>query len=782
MIGKTISHYQIIEKLGEGGMGEVYLAEDTDLHRKIAIKFLPQHLTKDKENVERFRREAQAAASLNHPNIVTIHEISHDDDQIFIVMEYVEGKSLRDVINEYKLGLEKTVDIISQICDGLLQAHQAGIVHRDIKLENILIDKDARVKILDFGLAKLKGVSKLTKDSSTVGTIHYMSPEQLRGEEVDHRSDIWSLGVVFYEMLAGEVPFKGDYDQAVAYSIQSEKFEPIKSIAPEHDEMLNKLLAKEPENRYQSLEEIIDALGENKGSKEKRKVSKRHRNFVYPIAIIALIIVGYLLITEVNFDVSKDSWKEWENSIAVLPLKDLSSEGDQEWFCEGMAEQITSNLKMLSKVKAISRTSVMKYKNTDLSIPEIGKELNVEHVLEGSVGKIGGHVRVTVQLINASDDSQIWSKKYDKEYQKLFALQDEISESIAENLIRKISGKELERVKQNKPKSLHAWDYLSRGRYFRTKFMGNPSRLEYFIKSEEMLKKAIELNPDFAPSYAALADLYNTYYNNTASRRTEDEKQKYLELQEKYIEAGLKVDPQAADLHSVKGHYLQAKGDLHGAYDSFVKSLKIDPHTDAGNYAIGLLYGSRGFCQAAIKFLTRAIEINPLYIYAYDARGANYASLGDLNPAIADAEKSLEIAPDFLSGLWRYSWYLMQSNRVSEAEEIIKRLEDLSPNDKRINLPNSILHALRGEKEKAFKIYPEGNFFIFRILKMTYETIDYLRNQIEQHKKWERSIYLELSNSRLYDFLRDDPRFQEILEEEKKLYDELLEKYPDIDI
>ena len=281
MVGKTISHYKITEKLGEGGMGEVYLADDIKLDRKVAIKFLPQHLTKDKDNVERFEREAKAAASLNHPNIVTIYDVLEEGDQLCIVMEYVDGKSLRDVINEYNLGLDKIIDVIRQISEGLSKAHKAGIVHRDIKPENILIDQDARVKILDFGLAKLKGVSKLTKETSTVGTIHYMSPEQIRGGEVDQRSDIFSLGVVLYEILAGDVPFKGDYDQAVAYSIQSEEFEPIDDISPEHDEMLHKFLAKNPNNRYQNMDELLKEL---RGYKDKKTDSipiKKNKSSIY---------------------------------------------------------------------------------------------------------------------------------------------------------------------------------------------------------------------------------------------------------------------------------------------------------------------------------------------------------------------------------------------------------------------------------------------------------------------------------------------------------------------
>ena len=224
MIGKTISHYKILEKLGEGGMGEVYLAEDLKLERQVAIKFLPQHLTKDKDNVERFQREAKAAASLNHPNIVTIHDVIEEDDQICIVMEYVQGQSLRDIINtSSQFPIPNSTEIIIQIAEGLSQAHQSGIVHRDIKPENIIIDIDGRVKILDFGLAKLKGASKLTKESSTLGTVNYMSPEQIQGRDADHRSDIWSVGIVFYELLTGEPPFKGEYQSAVHYAIVNDE-------------------------------------------------------------------------------------------------------------------------------------------------------------------------------------------------------------------------------------------------------------------------------------------------------------------------------------------------------------------------------------------------------------------------------------------------------------------------------------------------------------------------------------------------------------------------------
>jgi serine/threonine protein kinase len=793
MIDKTISHYKIVEKLGEGGMGEVYLAQDTKLKRQVAIKFLPEHLTKDKENVVRFEREAEAAAALNHPNIVTIHDVIEENGHLCIVMEYVEGKSLRDVINESSQSRRQAdqptgafpipnyIDIITQISEGLSKAHQAGIVHRDIKPENIIIDHDARVKILDFGLAKLKGVSKLTKDNSTVGTMHYMSPEQLRGEQVDQRSDIWSLGVVFYEMVSGNVPFKGDYDQAVAYSIQSEAFDPIEEIAPEYNEMLNKLLAKKPENRYQNLEELIDALGENKESKKTSKARKRHRYFVYLLSIFALIVAGYFLSKEVVINVSQDVSTEWENSIGVLPFDNISNDPEQDYFCKGMTEQIISNLSRLPQLKVISRQGMMKYKDTDKTISEIGKELDVAYVLESSIRKFGDRIRVTAQLINTKDDFHVWSEDYDREYKDLLDLQDDVSEAIARNLLKTISaGDAVARFKENRPKNLEAWEYYSGGKYNNDRFISNISNQEYFNKSEEMLKKAIERDPGYAPSYAVLADLYNTYFNYVAAG--EEEKQKYSDLQEKYIEAGIKVDPQSADLYYVKGYYLESKGDWRGAYDCFIKSIKFEPHNDGANFALGQFYGLKGLHFNAIKYVNKAIETNPLNFSAYRARGAYYSALGNKKQAIADAEKSLEIAPDCISCLHRYSMYLLLSNRISEAEEIIKRIEKLDPNNEGININKSIFHAFKGEKEKAFEYCPDGNLTMFLLLKMADETIDFFNKKYKRDRKPDWSIYLELSNVHSYDFLRSDPRFQEILEKEKKIYDELLDKYPDIDI
>ncbi|OVE80395.1 hypothetical protein BVY01_00410, partial [bacterium I07] len=321
----------------------------------MALKFLPAHLTKDKDATERFKREAQAAAALNHPNIVTIHEIGEHEGQTYIAMEHVDGHSLREEIEKGPVEVEKVVNVIKQICERLDKAHKADIIHRDIKPENILIDTDGRVRILDFGLARMKGVSKLTKESSTLGTVKYMSPEQLRGEEVDHRTDIWSLGVVMYEMLTGEVPFKGEYEQAVAYSIINE--EPS-DLPYKFNDTVRRCLSKRIDQRPQTSKDVIDELESTTSMNRTKKIP----------------------------------------SIAVLPFVNMSADPEQEYFCDGMAEEIINSLTQIEKLKVIARTSAFMFKGKHEDMREIGRKLDVEHLLEGSVRKSGTRLRITAQL------------------------------------------------------------------------------------------------------------------------------------------------------------------------------------------------------------------------------------------------------------------------------------------------------------------------------------------------------------------------------------------------
>ena len=782
MVGKTISHYKILEKLGEGGMGEVYLAEDLKLERKVAIKFLPQHLTKDKENVERFEREAKAAASLNHPNIVTIHDIIEEDNQIYIVMEYVEGKSLRDLISpKSQFPIPNYVDIITQISEGLSQAHQAGIVHRDIKPENILIDKDARVKILDFGLAKLKGVSKLTKESSTLGTVHYMSPEQLRGEEVDHRSDIWSLGVVFYEMLTGDVPFKGDYDQAVAYSIHNEEPEPISGIAPEHNELLHKLLAKEPEKRYQSLEILAEVIIE-KDSKVIKKIIKPKRYIIYSVGLISILIIGYFLNSEVNIDASKDSSTEWDNSIAVLPFSDLSPSKDQEYFCDGMTEQIITNLSKIERLKVIARTSIMTYKNTKKQIPEIGRELNVSHILEGSIRKYGNNIRVTAQLIDTRDGSHIWADDFDRELEHVFEVQDDVSESIATNLLTNLSRRDITEIKTNRPSNTKAYEYYMKGRYFHLNKYHLNGNSNDFITSEKMFKKALKLDPNFADSYASLADLYNSYYYNLPE--DSGEKHEYIQLQEAYLDTAYQLNPNSAEVQYAKGLLYQIKTLYKEAYICYRAAIKINPNNAYYYQAMGFFLYWRGCVKLAIQSITKAIDLNPLNPSYYFYRGIQNGMLGKFDIAEKDFNKALEINPDD-DTLIPY-WLLLSFQKRNDAADSLLEIMERSISIQKVEYIYALQHALKGHKDKAMnnlksEIWYE-RIIIFALLDMRNETMSILSEITEQFQRTESSRYLQLKNFFVFDKLRSDPRFQEILAKHKELYEENLRKYGDIDI
>jgi non-specific serine/threonine protein kinase len=444
MIGQTISHYKILEKLGEGGMGVVYKAEDTKLKRAVALKFLPPGLTRDPEAKERFLHEAQAAAALEHQHICNIYEIDESEDQIFIVMSCFEGQTIKEKIDSGPLKIDEALKIAIQAAEGLQAAHEKEIVHRDIKSANIMVTGKGQTKIMDFGLAKLKGQTKITKEGTTLGTASYMSPEQAQGADVDHRTDIWSLGVVLYEMITGQLPFRGEYEQALVYSIMNEQPEPLTALRTgvpmELERIVNKTLAKDPSERYQHADDLmVDLRNLKKDTKPGMSVPGKKvridtpqkpikRLVIGAVVIILVLLVGYWFLSKKQSQppvvVSEDL-----KSIAVLPFVNMSADKNQEYFCDGMTEDIITKLSQVTDLKVISRTSVMLYKDKKKRIRDIGEELNVAAILEGSVRKGGNRLRITAQLINTKTEAHIWADAFDRDIdiKDVFNVQSEVA-------------------------------------------------------------------------------------------------------------------------------------------------------------------------------------------------------------------------------------------------------------------------------------------------------------------------------------------------------------------
>ena len=829
MIGKTIAHYRILEKLDAGGMGVVYKAEDTKLKRTVALKFLPPEITREAEAKKRFIREAQAASSLQHHNICTIHEIDETKDgQIFICMDCYEGESLKEKIESGPLKIEEAIDIAMQIAQGLQKAHEKGIIHRDIKPSNIFITTDVIVKIIDFGLAKLTGKTILTKEGTTLGTIDYMSPEQTRGEEIDHRTDIWSLGVILYEMITGQSPFKGDYEQAVMYSIVNEEPEPItglrSGVSMKLEHVVDKVLSKKPNERYQHADEILADL---KKLQRELEISKKapptsveikqtsksalKRVVMYtgiPIILFALIMIIYFLSNQI-FEPKENkaetiSQREWENSIAVLPFADLSPWKDQEYFCDGMTEQIITNLSKIKRLKVIARTSVMTYKNTSKRIPEIGKELNVSHILEGSIRKYGNSIRVTAQLIDTQDGSHLWADDFDRELEHIFEVQDDVSQAIASNLLSTLSIQEIEEIKTDRPNNVENYDQYIQARGFHHKFLQTQNP-DYLHDAILILLEILKREPDYLSANVELADAYNSHWHMIA--KTEEEKSRYMQLQKKYIDIAYSLNSKSSEVIFVKMAVSQAEQGI--AYWSEIRFkelmgyLRIDPNHSFANMYLGIWLAGHDLVHESLLYLNKAVELNPIFTWNCSIRGWVYFLIGEYEKAEFDYLKALEIEPHNYDNLGRYVHYLISFKRIQEAEELIIQWQARKPNDNNLQQLQTWLYAVKGDKENALSSFHRTTFekshdesFILAILYLLLNDREKAIELIIEGEKdyfapkivynWpvgiNRSKYFEYLNLPYYKILHGDPRFQEILAKHKKIYQKNLRRYGDIDL
>lgn len=695
MIGETILHYKILEKLGEGGMGVVYLAEDTKLKRQVAIKFLPKQISADAEERKRFEIEAQAAAALNHPNITTIHAIEETGDTIFIVMEYIDGIELKDLVetrDRVSLPKDQVIKTAIQIAQGLTAAHSKGIVHRDIKSSNIMITKDGNVKIMDFGLAKIGKGSQVTKLGTTIGTIAYMSPEQTRGEHLDERTDIWSFGIVLYEMLTGRQPFKGAYDQAIVYSILNEEPE-LNNLPEEYSHILKTALAKSPDERYQKTSEMLSDLkaliGDpltKSGSKETPVVEtfkNTRTKWSIPLAlalIIAAVSAYYFLFNKNEVASDKTSGKEM---IVVLPFQNLGPQ-DEKYFADGITDEITSKLASIGDIGVIATSSAEKLAEKNLSIQEIGKELGVNYVLNGSIrwekfGKNESRVRITPQLIRVSDNTITWSDSYDKVLNDIFAVQNEIAQKVVDRLGGTFANSQVQ--KETPPTgNLQAYDFYLRG----LSFIKKASYLKSdFQNGINLFKKAIELDPKFAQAYAYLSRGQSAMYWFFYDRSEKNMNDAYKNAQK-----SLQLNPNLADAYLALGYYhYWCKLEYKSAINEFSKVLKIQPNNAEAYLGLGVVYRRMGKFELALQNMSNAYNLDPLSNEPSFVIAETYGLIRDYSKAILQYKKSIQLSPDMISPKVALVQIYILTGNLRNASDIIDNIDvkiylDAAPNEK----------------------------------------------------------------------------------------------------
>ena len=678
MTGKKVLHYTILEKLGEGGMGVVYLAEDNKLKRRVAIKFLPGHITGNSEERRRFETEAQAAAALNHPNIATIYAIEESNDDIFLVMEYITGRHLKDHIKSKPLPVAEAVGIALQIARGLKAAHEKGIVHRDIKSANIMSTDNEQVKIMDFGLAKFRDSAQITKQGTTVGTAAYMSPEQARGEDADHRADIWSFGIVFYEMLTGHPPFKGDYEQAVIYNLLNEEITPASELNPEIpleiNAIISKCLEKNKEQRYQSISDVLadlqDAAGLQKNGSTvtdpvqfKRKSVGKNKLFVKRAAILAGVVI-VLLIAWFYLMPGPDTTESVKKMLVVLPFENLGNT-DDEYFADGITGEITSKLSGLSGLGVIARSSAMQYKNSAKTLRQIGAELGVQYVLEGTVQwerAVGGakRVRVNPELIEIRNATQIWSKPYESNFSSVFELQANIAATVADALNLTLLKSEKKILEEKITQNPEAYDlYLRANKYAENIEDEQNSRI-----AEQLYLKAVSLDENFASAYAGLSTVQSNMYWEYYERSEEN-----LKKSEANAKKALAINPDLPLAHIAMGdYYYHGRLEYQSALREYNQALTLQPNNVDASNGIGFVYRRQGKMREAITYFKKTFEFDPRNYTTVYSTGETYVLLREYENAIPYLHKASSIIPDSKTPFLELSLcYILMDGNIEQA-------------------------------------------------------------------------------------------------------------------
>jgi len=840
--GSTFAgRYQIIEELGKGGMGKVYKALDTEIKEKIALKLINPEISADKRTIERFQNELKFARKISHRNVCRMYDLNKEEGSYYITMEYVSGEDLKSMIGMMgQLSGAKAISVARQVCEGLTEAHRLGVVHRDLKPQNIMIDKEGNARIMDFGIARSLKAKGITGAGVMVGTPEYMSPEQAEVKEVDQRSDIYSLGVILYEMVTGRVPFEGETPLGIAMKHKSEMpkdpRELNSQVPSDLSRMILRCMEKDKEKRYQSAGEVRSEL-ENieKGipttermvptskpiTSKEITVTFSPKKLLIPALVVAALVIATVLI-----------WKPWSQkeavpipsdkpSIAVLPFVDLSPQKDQQYFCDGMTDEIIAKLSRFKGWKVIPRTSMMRYKNTDKDIKEIGEELDVATILEGSIRKERDDIRVNAKLIRIKDIIPLWSDTYEKKLESVFAIQSDVAEKIANGLQVELSPGEKERLQKKPTGSLTAYDYYLKGREYYRRYQKQDN--EQAIK---LFKKALEVDEDYALAYAGLGDAYAQASFRFGSPST------WLDLAIDASQTAISIDPDCAEAHKALGLSYFYKGWLRKAINANRKAIEINPNLDTAitNLAINYLY--TGEFEKGIPLAEKNLALTPADPWSYHTFAFFYCYLDDFAKAEQWVEKSLELKPDFtdsnallilsylvqgktleavehgqkfISMLPRNFYALVWAGEsalfagdISQARQYYQKVAELSPEHVNglIGICNltrlGYIYWISGDSVEAQKLFTKSLSFDQKQIEQGNEfwgirndmaAIYAVQGNKEEAYKWlKKSIEAGCRNFRfaqiepMFENLRNDKNFKQMMAEVKGLVDEMRER------